>query len=86
MPPYKLENKPFLDQNEFALPCGLMPAQFPLDEFQLLFSQSDNNLYFDIEEPEYDSEINSRYAFSNIDLEKQWMDVKNSRFSQWMVG
>jgi hypothetical protein len=81
----QLEEKPFLNLDDFAVPCGLLPSNFPLDHFQSLFSQDDNNLIFEVEDPDSHSTYSSRYKFYNLDLEKQWMDVENSRFSHWMV-
>ena len=68
-----------LDENETAIPCGIAAKLFFNDNFKITKNNveifiDDNNIAWDVD----------RERFKNLDLSKQWIDLENERFINWI--
>jgi len=71
-----------LDPDEPAIPCGLAAYTFFNDTFELFNLESGK--VFPISDKNIAWESDVKYKFQNIDLSKQWVDMTNERFINWI--
>lgn len=71
-----------LNPDEPAIPCGLAAYTFFNDTFDLV--NLDSGKVYPISDKNIAWESDKQYKFNNIELSKQWIDMKNERFIIWM--
>jgi hypothetical protein len=60
-----------------------LPALFPKDDFIQLEDINDRNSYFPILKKEIAAETTRKFRF--YDPSRQWIDIRNEQFANWMV-
>ena len=71
-----------LDPTAVAIPCGMAAYALFTDTFQLTNVQKGLDIPISGQGISWKNDIDNK--FNNIDLSKQWIDIKNERFINWM--
>ncbi|CAD8079650.1 unnamed protein product [Paramecium sonneborni] len=68
-----------LEQDEIAIPCGIAAYSYMNDEFTL--TKDGNQILITDKGIAWESD---KEKFTNINLDKQWIDMESERFINWM--
>ena len=74
-------NKAILNDDDLAIPCGLIAKSFFRDKFSLYDS---NNNQIEINENDIAWKADRELKYKNFDLDKQWIDMTDEHFIVWM--
>ena len=70
-----------LNPDDFARPCGLLAKYFPKDDF--MFKTDKGTLIIPTQESISWNHLKGT-KFRSVDLSKEWTDIENERFINWM--
>lgn len=71
-----------LNPNDVAIPCGVAAKYRFTDDFTV--TSKDTNIVYPISGTGIAWQSDIKHKFKNIDLSRQWIDMENERFINWM--